>query len=111
MNPFGCGVLKEILPCSFFNAYCFNVTPAFLLSLVVSLREHKANKKSTMQGNLAADFELSLRNQSRIRGSAYNLFRLVQSGALEGIPVMQGSLLINGLSKVLKSKNLVFDIV
>lgn len=94
-----------------FSMHIASTSPAFLLSLVVSPREHEANKKSTMQGNLAADFELSLRNQSRIRGSIYNLFRVVQSGVLEGIPVMPGSLVINGLSKVLKSKNLVFEIV
>lgn len=69
-------------------------------------REHEANRKSTVQGNLAADFELSFNNQSRVRSSAYNLFKVVQSGALDGIPVQKGSLFIHGMTNVLKSKSL-----
>lgn len=59
-----------------------------------------------MEGNLAADFVLSFNNQSRIRSSVYNLFRVMQSGTLNGIPVQERSLVINGLTDVLKSKKL-----
>ena len=61
-----------------------------------------------MEGNLAADFVLSFNNQSQIRSSVYKLFRVMQSGALNGIPVQERSLVISGLTDVLKSKNLVY---
>ena len=63
-------------------------------------REHEANKKSTRQGNLAADFELSFNNQSKVRSSVYNLFSMVQDGALNGIPVKEGSLFVQGLKNM-----------
>ncbi|XP_068708325.1 uncharacterized protein [Montipora foliosa] len=66
---------------------------------VTRLREHQAN---SVQGNLAVDFEISFNNNSRISNSVYTLFKTVQRGALDSIPVKSGSLVINGLSKVLK---------
>ncbi|XP_068744791.1 uncharacterized protein [Montipora capricornis] len=66
---------------------------------VTRLREHQAN---SVQGNLAVDFEISFNNYSRISNSVYTLFKTVQRGALDSIPVKSGSLVINGLSKVLK---------
>ena len=71
-------------------------------------REHEATKRSTVQGNLAADFELSFNNQSRARSSVYHLFRVVQSGALDGIPVKEGSLSVHGMGSVLRSKKLYY---
>lgn len=68
-------------------------------------REHEANKKSTRQGNLAADFELSFNNQSKVRSSVYNLFSMVQDGALDGIPVKEGSLFVQGLKNVTWQKH------
>ncbi|KAL9984811.1 hypothetical protein ACROYT_G007146 [Oculina patagonica] len=67
---------------------------------VTQLREHEATKKSTRQGNLAADFDLSFNNHSRVRNSVYNLFSMVQDGALDGIPVQEGSLFIQGLKNM-----------
>ncbi|XP_020601929.1 uncharacterized protein LOC110040997 [Orbicella faveolata] len=67
---------------------------------VTQLREHKATKKSTRQGNLAADFELSFNNQSRVRSSVSNLFSMVQDGVLDGIPVKEGSLFVQGLKNM-----------
>ncbi|KAJ7379176.1 hypothetical protein OS493_017675 [Desmophyllum pertusum] len=67
---------------------------------VTQLRENEANKKSTIRGILAADFKLSFNNQSRARSSIYNLFREVQSGAVDGIPVQKGSLVIHGLANM-----------
>lgn len=69
---------------------------------VTQLRAHEATKRSTVQGNLAADFELSFNNQSRARSSVYHLFRVVQSGALDGIPVKEGSLSVHGMGSVLR---------
>ena len=64
-----------------------------------------ANKKSTRQGNLAADFELSFNNQSKVRSSVYSLFHMVQNGALDGIPVKEGSLFVQGLKNVPRQKH------
>lgn len=65
---------------------------------VTQLREHEANKKSTIRGNLAADFELSFNDRSKARDSVYNLFNMVQSGDLDGLPVQEDSLSIQGLT-------------
>lgn len=59
-----------------------------------------------MQRNLIVDMELSLYNRSRANSSVKNLFSVVQSGALDTIPVQRGSLVIEGLPKVSRRKNL-----
>ena len=61
---------------------------------------------STMQRNLNVDMELSFYNRSGVNGSIENLFNVVQSGALGTIPVQRGSLVIEGLPKVSRRKNL-----
>ena len=61
---------------------------------------------STIQRNLIVDMELSFYNRSRVNGSIENLFCVVQSGALGTIPVQRGSLVIEGLPKVSRRKNL-----
>ena len=85
------------------NDLCVLITPFIKKK---KTREHQAN---TVQGNLAVDFEISFNNYSRISNSVYTLFKTVQRGALDSIPVKSGSLVINGLSKVLKSEGLSFN--
>lgn len=61
---------------------------------------------STIQRNIIVDMQLSFYNRSRVNGSIENLFSVVQSGALGTIPVQRGSLVIEGLPKVSRHKNL-----
>ena len=64
---------------------------------------------STIQRNIIVDMQLSFYNRSRVNGSIENLFSVVQSGALGTIPVQRGSLVIEGLPKVSRRKNLDFN--
>ena len=61
---------------------------------------------STIQRNIIVDMQLSFYNRSRVNSSIENLFSVVQSGALGTIPVQRGSLVIEGLPKVSRRKNL-----
>lgn len=61
---------------------------------------------STIQRNIIVDMQLLFYNRSRVNGSIENLFSVVQSGALGTMPVQRGSLVIEGLPKVSRRKNL-----
>lgn len=68
-----------------------------ILCLTYLCRKLEGTKKSTVHGNLAVDFQLEFNNQALAKRSVRHVFRVIQNGTLDGIPVQKGSLLLNGL--------------
>jgi len=60
-------------------------------------RKLEGTKKSTVHGNLAVDFQLEFNNQFLARSSVSHVFRVIESGTVDGIPLQKGSLLLHGL--------------